>query len=415
MSRRTSPSSKRAKAATVALLAAATTVLGPLSSAVADPGPSRPAASVTGDADLVRRQAPMLTLADELEAAGKTGSGFAGVALDVPAGVVHLYWKGTAPRAVEVATAKAPAGVRVEVHPAAHSAEELRERADAIIRKHGLSTGGDVHRVTPLEDGSGLELGVVRTPGTPVTRAAAEPLVTRTEVEEPVAPYDGRRGGGSPFEGGIRINGCSAAFTAVALPEGPGGPETEKLLGAAHCVDYVGQLVYTGNVLVGHVEAVNPELDTSLIAVAPGTSITGWMWDGGVGDGSEFTKPVQGTSAPRKGTLVCTSGAASGVHCDIKISKTGSTLDWGTHVSRAVSIGDQLQGELAAGDGDSGGPVFTLESNFSSVLAAGVIIGGDPKRPATCTYLSTECSTRVFFTDFRAVQSHWAPLYIMAG
>jgi hypothetical protein len=303
------------------------------------------------------------------------------------------------------------------VHPAKHTAAELRERAEEIIRPRGLSAGGDVHRVTPLTDGSGLELGV--TGKTEATgKAAADPLVVSTEVES-VAPYDGRWGGASPFEGGIQMNSCSTSFGGLMSPAGPDYVYPAKLISAAHCYS-VGDQVTTGNssmgtVVIGHVEAVNPELDTALIAVDSGKFVTGWMWDGGVLDGSEYTKPVVGTSMARKGSLVCTSGAWSGVHCDIKITKTDSTLDWGTHVSRAVSIGDQLQGEAAAGGGDSGGPVFTLTGDFSSVLAAGVIIGGDDRRPVTpCPGRSNRCSTRVFFTDFRTVRSYWG-LSWMAG
>ncbi|MFC4534149.1 hypothetical protein [Sphaerisporangium dianthi] len=400
-----------------------TTVLLPLPPASAGPAHTGPAhtgpAPYRGDAELARRQTPMLALADALEASGGgEGSGFAGVELDVPGGIVHLYWKGAAPDATSAVAAKAPRGVRVRIHSAAHSAAELRERAEEIIRSRGLSAGGDVHRVTPLADGSGLELGVTTT-GPAAGKASADPLVVSTEAEQPPTPYDGRWGGASPFEGGIQINGCSASFGGLTSPAGPDWVYPAKLITAAHCFS-VGDEVRTGStwtsgpVVIGHVEAVNPALDSALIAVDPGKFVTGWMWDGGVLDGSEFTKPVVGTSAARNGSLVCASGASSGVHCDIKITKTGSTLDWGDHVSRAVSIGDQMQGQLAAGSGDSGGPVFTLTDNFESVLAAGVIIGGDDRRPATCTYLSSRCSTRLFFTDFRTVRSYWGISW-MAG
>ncbi|MEU8267538.1 hypothetical protein AB0B89_10245 [Sphaerisporangium sp. NPDC049002] len=401
------------------LVAAGATLLLPLPPADADPGHGRSVSS-TRDTELARRQAPMLALADDLEASGRAaGTGFAGVVLDVPDGIVHLYWKGAAPKAVDAVAAKAPRGVRVRVHPAAYSADELRERADEIIRSRGLSAGGDVHRVTPLADGSGLELGVTRAAGTAAGNAPADPMVVNTEVESAPTPYDGRWGGASPFEGGIQIGECSTSFGGLMSPAGPDWVYPAKLITAAHCYS-VGDQVRTGNsatggpVVIGHVEAVNPALDSALIAVDSGKFVTGWMWDGGVLDGSEFTKPVVGTSAARKGSLVCSSGAWSGAHCDIKITKTDSTLDWGTHISRAVSIGDQLQGELASGSGDSGGPVFTLTSDFSSVLAAGVIIGGDDGRPATCTYRSNRCSTRLFFTDFRTVRSYWN-LSWMAG
>ncbi|MFJ2745685.1 S1 family peptidase [Streptomyces sp. NPDC087440] len=364
-----------------------------------------------GDARLARAQAPMLAVADALERAGEHSgaAGFAGITLDVPGGFVDLYWKGTPPAAVAREAGKRHAGFRVRTHPAKHSAAELDQHARSVLRTHGVGVGGSVHRVTPLPDGTGIEVGVVAGQGkrTAVPQPA-DPLVVRTETEAMPTPYASRWGGDAPWEAGIQINSCSVAFPGYAREDD--GRITRKLISAAHCFrpgDQVRTNVPGGpSQVIGTVQAVDDGLDTALIAVDNG-DVTNRMWDGGVEDGTEYTKVIAGTSAPRNGSLVCTSGAFSGVHCDIKITKTNSTLDWGTHTSRGVSTGDQLQKLLASGSGDSGGPVFTLTGDGSQVLAAGVIIGGDPARPASCTYRSTRCSTRLLFTDFRTVKARW--------
>jgi hypothetical protein len=46
---------------------------------------------------------------------------------------------------------------------------------------------------------------------------------------------------------------------------------------------------------------------------------------------------------------------------------------------------EQLSHQNAAGQGDSGGPVFSLAANPSQVIAKGIIDVGDPSAPATCT------------------------------
>ncbi|MFD6415167.1 hypothetical protein [Streptomyces sp. NPDC060194] len=379
------------------------------SAASAETGP--PPAAGTGDVRLARAQAPMLAAADALERAGERSGrpGFAGITLDVPGGFVDLYWKGAPPGAVAREAAKPRSGFRIRTHRAAHSAAELERHGRSVLRTRGLGVGGNVHRVTPLPDGTGIELGVVTGPTTRTTALpTADPMVVRTETEAAPTPYANRWGGDAPWEGGIQINSCSTAFPGYAL-EGD-GTITRKLISAAHCFrpgDQVRTSVPGGAAqVIGTVQAVDDGLDTALIAVENG-DVTNRMWDGGVEDGTEYTKTVAGTSAPRSGALVCSSGAFSGVHCDIKISKTNSTLDWGTHVSRGVSTGDQLQGRLAAGSGDSGGPVFTLTADGSQVLAAGVVIGGVASRPADCTYRSTRCSSRLHFTDFRTVKARW--------
>ncbi|MGW7201748.1 S1 family peptidase [Streptomyces chryseus] len=332
--------------------------------------------------------------------------------LDVPSGVLDLYWKGKILESIRKAAKKAPKNVRVDIHPAKKPPKELRLNSDRIVRKWGLSAGGPVHRVTPLHDGSGLEVGLIASPTPAASQEVSnDPWVAKTEVEEKPSLYSGRWGGESPFEGGIEINGCSAAFGGVKVDAN--GSIADKPVTAAHCfLGPAGGAVYTGNantgrVYVGRVEEINRTLDSVIIAIDPASSYAWRMWDGGVRDGTEYTKPVAGTAAPRSGAYVCTSGAWSGVHCDIKITKTGTTLDWGTHVSTRVAIADQIHGQIAAGSGDSGGPVFMLTSNFSQVLATGVVIGGDTHRSTSCTYLSTRCSSRLYFTDFRAVKEYW--------
>jgi hypothetical protein len=348
----------------------------------------------------VKQQAKLLPLANRLEEAASGKGGLAGISLDVPAGVVNLYWKGKVPKVVQVAAEKAPEDTRVKIHRANHAAEELRANAKRILEKWGLSSGGPVHRITPLPDGSGLEAGLVSSPATSKQPVVSDPWVVRTTTEEVPALYDGRWGGDSPFEGGIGIGGCSVSFSGNRY-------WSPRLVTAAHCFDNVGDPVYTGNLRVGHVEEIDRRLDSAVISVDAPSTVYPAIWDGGVKDGTEYTKPVVGAQAPRVGALVCTSGAYSGAHCDIKIKNTGTTLDWGTHKSYSVSIADQLDGHIAAGSGDSGGPVFMLTGDYSATLATGVIIGGDAQRSVPCTYYSKQCSSRLFFTDFTKVKSRW--------
>lgn len=94
----------------------------------------------------------------------------------------------------------------------------------------------------------------------------------------------------------------------------------------------------------------------------------------------------KGASDPYVGMLVCTSGALSGARCDIRVVATGVWY----YLPSGVQVVNQAKAEQisllsASGEGDSGGPVFSLVNNYADVWARGIISAGDDNTSVACT------------------------------
>jgi hypothetical protein len=98
-----------------------------------------------------------------------------------------------------------------------------------------------------------------------------------------------------------------------------------------------------------------------------------WMFDGAWNDASGYKKTVKGYSDVSSGDTVCTSGANSGVHCGIQIYTMCVLFDDLMGFGSICTIqGHQQSNGIAAIQGDSGGPVFTL-AGTGQVYATGMI------------------------------------------
>ncbi|MCP2323516.1 hypothetical protein HDA40_002023 [Hamadaea flava] len=82
---------------------------------------------------------------------------------------------------------------------------------------------------------------------------------------------------------------------------------------------------------------------------------TGRMWDGPWNE-SSVTKGVQSATFSAVGNWLCTSGAASGVRCGIQVKSNNQTIGG----QSPMVIAEQTGHLNAAGQGDSGGPVFEI-------------------------------------------------------
>jgi hypothetical protein len=183
---------------------------------------------------------------------------------------------------------------------------------------------------------------------------------------------------------------------------------TRGLLTADHC-GCGGNLIFNNGagVPIGVSEpSANNNLftDSQFIIGNSGPAI----YDGGVGVG-EFSKPVVGEQTNVVGMLTCTSGADSGVHCGIHIDSVNNAFSIpGALCStfpfvEGVSIAHQIDGTVATSIGDSGGPVFTLAADPSTVNAAGMMFGG--MTPTACGSFGTTCFNVVAFHDIDTLKS----------
>ncbi|MFI6049728.1 S1 family peptidase [Streptomyces violascens] len=331
-------------------LCAAALGLGLLAGAATPAGAAQPTTAEARAVQLMKRQQPLLDAAHHLRQSGAAAlPGFAGITVDPERATLRLYWRGDLPARVQqtVRHLKRPA-VRIEVRRPA-------ERPGA-------------------------------------SRATAQPA--------------GRANDGAPVSGGAliitRAETCTTGFGV--LDKATGKP---RLLTAGHCGP-VGTPWFNGDgEFLGNAVAVHPEADAQVID-ANGTDR---VWHGAVDeqlDGVDDTsRPVTDARTPEVGQYLCTSGAVSGTHCGLRVTRTGLVLSIAGHDVPDQIEAEQVDRTASIGNGDSGAPVYSATTARGPVTAHGMITAYDRAETASCTGAPTgqgrACSWRVYFTDIQTV------------
>jgi hypothetical protein len=321
--------------------------------------------------------------AARLRAAGtdKT-SGYGNVAVDVTTNSVTLYWKGQPPSIVD-ATVKDLRGQRIAVSvvPARYSKAELDAKADLVTQDALPATGARVVTVAHRPDSSGVEVGVTGGPSTaagPGSLAAGLPHVRQAQstggvtvvAADPPSLFS-READTPPFwAGALILNGTGACSTGFGVVD----PRFSQqyILTAAHCGPR-GQVWTTGGgITVGTASFPSLPNDTLFIAA----TAAGRFYDGpGIFQAGQFSKPVHGLTFDTVGDFVCISGMSTGAVCNARVDNTNiqqcDRLLGCVHLNGAKSTVNQV----VAGQGDSGGPIFSLTDNDTAGVARGLVHG----------------------------------------
>ena len=195
--------------------------------------------------------------------------------------------------------------------------------------------------------------------------------------------------GSLPFFGGARIQDnavppaqCTSGFGLVRQAD-----RAQLLITANHCYPN-GQAVFNGvppggagRVQIGTVRVNVPRGDSEAIQIAaPGTA-GAFVYVGGVNNPTEGTARVTGVGINIRNQFVCTSGSFTGQSCRLQIVDTARFIG---ETVRGVRIrvgplnrADSRLGAVAAGQGDSGGPVIRFGASLGRVDGMGQIITGD--------------------------------------
>lgn len=134
----------------------------------------------------------------------------------------------------------------------------------------------------------------------------------------------------------------------------------------------------------------------------------GRMFDGAWNNASGYNKPVAGLRDVSLNDSVCTSGGNSGVHCNIKIDNMGVMWNDGYGSFSNIRGVQQTAGQIAAIQGDSGGPVLVPYTD-GSVGAVGMIqaVAGTLMTGASCGSVhdagGNQCSKTVLFSSTRTI------------
>ncbi|WP_434450887.1 hypothetical protein [Lentzea sp. E54] len=335
------------------------------------------------------------------------GNGFSGFYVDAGSKTLNVYWKGKAPARVTAAAAVARAqGLKVKVHSAKHSEAELRAEAARLVKGNA-----SIQSIAAKYDGSGL---TVKQAGLSARSALQSSVAIEVETGE-IAPAASRLVDTSPYKGGAYIEnyqggvvqgGCSSGFAVVSNTTG-----ADQLLTAAHCGDQGSYYTNAAGDYIGTAETRVVSSDSQIIGLNTTATAQGRIW---IGDSIEtnanqYGLDVIGAQATLPGDWLCDSGAFSGTICDIQAVNTGLTINLGgfgvvQNVVEALHRG----GYSAGGNGDSGGPVFSVSQPGDKITARGTLTAisiaasdirqcsGVPERNGR------KCSQRIFFPAINA-------------
>jgi hypothetical protein len=309
-------------------------------------------------------------------------------------------------------------GYTVIVDRVQFSREEISNAISTLISA-GTVAGMEISWIAPTSDRSALLISPSSPPrmrvGSGLGFLSGIPLEL-TEYSSPQATARDRNLH-PPFHGGqliLRpgIAFCSSAFSVVNIRNGQTG-----LLTADHCgrtADHErrwfgasrsledGSLIGFQPQFLPHIwENQWPRVTDSMVIT--GAPVRAGMW-WGPHNGTNLA-PVDGTAPVVIGSLVAMNGQPTGTVFQNEITHTGLAVvyDWDL-AYRDLVRSVQISGIPAAGSGDSGGPVFSVNS-IGGAMAVGVISGiSNPSNnctgmPATNT---RQCGTIVFFSPIGA-------------
>ena len=362
---------------------------------------------------------------DLVDAGGHAG--YAGMVADLETATMTLYWLAGEPLPPDIEQVVPDPGAPVTVvrQDAAYARIHLRSVTSALLNDPWLSDQicGFLHTIKPREEGSGLVAGVepydasfdIVTAQDVLSSAAGLPVT----IEVGPQPTETTRlNDAAPWFAGAKITDlrgeCSTSFGVVD------GLRQEYMLSASHCFG-LGVRVLNGNGtrVLGNVTHLRREHDSEMIGVTQAGNRTYFGGVGGAG-AAEYDLQVNRRANNVVGTIVCTSGAATGENCGLQIIVTGvgwvirrwvfdPRLGWVLvripvmeDMVDATSIRPRRPVTRAVGSGDSGGPAVTdsVRPEALGIMSAGLgrPIGCGPFRAA-----NRFCFHTVRYVDLGAV------------
>ncbi|MFF2618534.1 hypothetical protein [Kitasatospora sp. NPDC058046] len=376
-------------------------------------GGDRAAGTVTPE--VLRRQAALDRLADAITAVPEHRRaevpGYAGHTIDPRTGRLTLYWHGTVPQRVTDLLEHTPPGITAAVRPAPYTLLELCTARDRLVAAAQRGDdGAEWTSAGPAADGTGLVVGYtpnpVRRDGAPargqVAARAAELAGVPVDAVPAAAPTATatRHNDTAPWSAGAELSTPTNLFCSSGFGGWRG--EVAVLLTAAHCGTSGTYKTGTG-ATVGTVSDSDTGLDVAVISIN-GTP-SGRFYDGRFDNGNGYSKRVFGAGHNSVGSLVCQSGAMSGVHCGLKITRTEYAGNVGGTWHTDMDVAERTNGsDSAVARGDSGGPVFASINGGEDMQARGVVVaGGGDKVVCGDTVFRTTCYSALLFTPISPV------------
>jgi hypothetical protein len=147
---------------------------------------------------------------------------------------------------------------------------------------------------------------------------------------------------------------------------------------------------------------------TSGIGLARILSGTGFYYsfDGAWNNPNGYVKVVSDTTAVSLGSNVCSSGANSGVHCNLVVDQMNESFNDGLGGSvTTIRVHQTVSGQIAAAEGDSGGPVLIPNTDGVHIWAVGMIQGSNETLTSNCGSLRAGPALCSAYTELTSIQT----------
>lgn len=385
------------------------------------PTPGKPIAAVDAGPDFqarVKVQSRLDAIDDRIRhvATDTPASGLGNIVNDDDHGTITLYWHGALPQAVAAeVTRAAHLGTTVTVIPSAYTWNQMEAESRRLIGQNDklqAASGVRVATIGPAIDANGLTAETARPDTGNATAKAANAVNSATVARTspllastmPVAYTDGGisqptlRENDVPlyWAGGVMRTGNNFCSTGFAVHNG----STDWLLTADHCGN--GNWANgDGSWNIGPSDRHAPYEDLQSVRAISGSGP--FVWDGpGVAQAGQFDKPVIGSAATTWHDYYCASGAYNGAVCNVQVTAMGVEVDMNGQEHFNMEQGTQINNRSVSGSGDSGGPVFALNSGYTADYAVGILSSNDPSgHGVPCAGYNSNCSSRVYWTDFQ--------------
>ncbi|MEV8326627.1 hypothetical protein [Kitasatospora sp. NPDC056731] len=327
--------------------------------------------------------------------------GFSEVEVDPGVNRITLHWKGELSDTVHGVLQDLPKDVSVQVVPAKYSKAELHAAREKLLSNGkpipiAAKRPSHINSIGPSLDGSGLDLGYEtddeRAPEmqavlpplpaeelTPQVEAIASAIAgVEVHARHQAMVVDLTRGEDSePWYGGAGIHQpaggtiCSTGF-GVYKPSAQG---KNFVTTAWHCGAGSYETWYSHQYM-GYANEGDGNAADDTIGIIPRDSqhSGGYVYGGPWNESSGYALQVSGFGGNNVGDYVCHSAANSGAHCGLRVLQVDRQIQGPNKVWRKFA--DQVvqtdPNDIAAANGDSGGPVVT-ELGGGKLQARGTI------------------------------------------
>ncbi|MCL1838253.1 MAG: S1 family peptidase [Propionibacteriaceae bacterium] len=233
-----------------------------------------------------------------------------------------------------------------------------------------------------------------------VLQATADDLSVVVEDGSPDVPFT-RSNDASPFWAGGMIrgadnSGCTSGFAVVYQG-------TSHTTTARHCASTPYRAWDAPANSYGLTYSTSASGQARILTGLGGAN----MFEGAWNNASSLNKKVIGALKVKKGELVCSSGANSGVHCNLLVENLTDTFDDGINAQTTIRVKQQVGGQIAGARGDSGGPIFSVKPGDTSKVYAVGMLQGAPTATLinSCGSLriSAQCSMTIQLTSIEAI------------